>query len=377
MATSAPKGTARRDALLKIEAKAQAKWAAARAFEEDAPSGPHPGGKYMVTFPYPYMNGRLHIGHAFSLTKAEFSAAYARMNGKKTLFPFGFHCTGMPIQAAAVKLAKEFELYGSPVPNFPPSTPEVVEMSAELGAITIGWKAPTSTAGKTLLGCEVHVRVGADGEWTKRAEVPAAEAEAGTGQFSHTVDGLEVGNEYSFKVVSVVDGAPGVASRPLAKSADGKHPLALMPPKADKGDKGGAKKGKSAKSKVVAKTGGLTSQWDILRSMGLSAEEIVPFTQPSYWLEYFPPLGQVCCCFGLCCSAAPSAIAPPFSCAQAGLCCCADLCSCAAQADLNRFGLGVDWRRSFITTDANPYYDSFVRWQFAKLRQVPSCVMAD
>jgi leucyl-tRNA synthetase len=25
---------------------------------------------------------------------------------------------------------------------------------------------------------------------------------------------------------------------------------------------------------------------------------------------------------------------------------------------------GVDWRRSFITTDMNPYYDSFVRWQF-------------
>lgn len=27
-------------------------------------------------------------------------------------------------------------------------------------------------------------------------------------------------------------------------------------------------------------------------------------------------------------------------------------------------GANVDWRRSFITTDVNPYYDSFVRWQF-------------
>eukprot|EP00878_Enallax_costatus_P044083 GHUV01052265.1.p1 GENE.GHUV01052265.1~~GHUV01052265.1.p1 ORF type:complete len:124 (-),score=23.70 GHUV01052265.1:232-603(-) len=27
-------------------------------------------------------------------------------------------------------------------------------------------------------------------------------------------------------------------------------------------------------------------------------------------------------------------------------------------------GCGVDWRRSFITTDMNPFYDSFVRWQF-------------
>ena len=42
-------------------------------------------------------------------------------------------------------------------------------------------------------------------------------------------------------------------------------------------------------------------------------------------------------------------------------------------------GCGVDWRRSFITTDVNPYYDSFIRWQFGVLRrqvQAPSC-MAD
>jgi leucyl-tRNA synthetase len=33
-------------------------------------------------------------------------------------------------------------------------------------------------------------------------------------------------------------------------------------------------------------------------------------------------------------------------------------------------GLGVDWRRSFITTDKNPYYDSFVRWQFETLKDL-------
>jgi leucyl-tRNA synthetase len=31
-------------------------------------------------------------------------------------------------------------------------------------------------------------------------------------------------------------------------------------------------------------------------------------------------------------------------------------------------GAHVDPRRSFITTDVNPYYDRFVRWQFNKLR---------
>jgi len=28
----------------------------------------------------------------------------------------------------------------------------------------------------------------------------------------------------------------------------------------------------------------------------------------------------------------------------------------------------VDWRRSFYTTDKNPYFDSFVRWQFNHLK---------
>ena len=28
--------------------------------------------KYLVTFPYPYMNGYLHLGHAFSMSKCEF-----------------------------------------------------------------------------------------------------------------------------------------------------------------------------------------------------------------------------------------------------------------------------------------------------------------
>ncbi|MES1913180.1 MAG: hypothetical protein MHM6MM_005395, partial [Cercozoa sp. M6MM] len=36
---------------------------------------------------------------------------------------------------------------------------------------------------------------------------------------------------------------------------------------------------------------------------------------------------------------------------------------------LRSFGVKVDWRRSFITTDANPYYDSFVRWQFTQLHE--------
>ena len=40
-----------------------------------------------------------------------------------------------------------------------------------------------------------------------------------------------------------------------------------------------------------------------------------------------------------------------------------------AMRDLTSMGCGIDWRRSFITTDRNPFYDSFVRWQFELLRR--------
>ena len=295
-ATAAPKGTARRDLLLELQNKAQKKWEDRKAFESDAPAeGTWDGGKFLVTFPYPYMNGKLHLGHAFSLTKAEFAASFQRMKGKKALFPFGFHCTGMPIQAAAYKLKKEYELYGKPLPNFPPSPPEVVSMDAAAGAVIIGWKAPTSTGGCALKSFQILVRAGADGAYAVSATIDAADAAPGA-QFSHTVEGLTVGTQYGFIVESVLDGGAGVKSRALEKSADGKHPLALLAPKADakgkdKGGGGGQDKNKKP-AKVVAKTGGLTTQWDILRSMGLTAEDCLPFVDPVYWLQYFPPLGK-------------------------------------------------------------------------------------
>lgn len=66
-------------------------------------------GKYMATFPYPYMNGYLHLGHAYSLSKAEFMTRFQRQKGRNALFPFAFHCTGMPISSAAIRLKREID----------------------------------------------------------------------------------------------------------------------------------------------------------------------------------------------------------------------------------------------------------------------------
>jgi leucyl-tRNA synthetase len=88
-------------------------------------------------------------------------------------------------------------------------------------------------------------------------------------------------------------------------------------------------KSKGGKTKLVQKTGtGIVRQWNILLKM-VPQDEIPEFVDPYYWLKYFPPIGV---------------------------------------EHLKKFGVGVDWRRSFITTAVNPYYDAFIRWQFETLK---------
>ncbi|KAJ1634125.1 hypothetical protein T492DRAFT_521779 [Pavlovales sp. CCMP2436] len=157
---------ARRDVLVGFQVEAQAKWKRCNAFEVNAPLvGEEEGeGKFFVTFPYPYMNGKLHLGHAFSLTKAEFAVGFARMQGKRALFPFGFHCTGMPIKACADKLRNEFAKFGSPLPNFPTGAPAIQHVEGT--SVTLEWRPPTCTGGHELFGYEVLVceNTGAGGE---------------------------------------------------------------------------------------------------------------------------------------------------------------------------------------------------------------------
>lgn len=64
--SSGPKSFARRDHLRSVEIKVQKKWEAMQVYESNIDESRE---KYLITFPYPYMNGRLHLGHAFSMTK--------------------------------------------------------------------------------------------------------------------------------------------------------------------------------------------------------------------------------------------------------------------------------------------------------------------
>ncbi|KAH0792132.1 leucine--tRNA ligase, cytoplasmic [Histomonas meleagridis] len=192
--------------LAPIEKEVHENWEKNHTFEVDAPVEPvDHSKKFFVTFPFPYMNGRIHLGHLYSFSKCEFAVRYNRMKGKYSLLPFGFHCTGMPIKASADKLA------------------------------------------------------------------------------------LEIDNGI------IVTGTTGRGSKASAKAEQG------------------------------------VSQFDILRHMGVPEEEIPEFRDPIKWLKYFPPLGM---------------------------------------EDLKAYGSAVDWRRSFITTEFNPYFDHFVTWQFRILKRL-------
>ena len=191
--------------------------------------------KHFAIFAYPYTNGTLHVGHSFTISKVEFTAGFARMEGKRVLFPLGFHLTGMPIKACADKLREDVRKFGQ---NFERYEDE------DLGSTDQTITAPAPTQAET---------------------------------------------------------------------------------------KEDITKFTSKKGKAAAKTVKMKYQFQIMLALGIPKEEIHKFADARHWLQHFPPL---------------------------------------LKQDLNNFGARIDWRRSMVTTDANPYYDAFVRWQMNRLYEL-------
>ncbi|KAI9665703.1 MAG: cytosolic leucyl tRNA synthetase [Bathelium mastoideum] len=240
--------TDKRDTLIASEKIYQQKWQQERVFETDAPSTKEvPFGaisaeelwsrypRFFGAMAYPYMNGTLHMGHSFTASKVEFQTGVARMQGKRALFPQGYHCTGMPIKACADKLVREIELFGRNFEDCP--TEEIT-----------------------------------NGE--KDEQVPAP--------------------------------TQSTTKEDVTKFT--------------------AKKGKAAAKSVKMKY-----QFQIMLAIGIPVDQIHKFADPQYWLEFFPPL---------------------------------------CKRDMTALGCRIDWRRQMVTTDANPYYDAFVRWQMNRLYEL-------
>lgn len=101
----------------KIEKKWQAKWTKAKIFEADVNTKKK---KFFITIPYPYLNGRPHIGAGFTYSRGDVYAKFKRMQGFNVLLPQGFHATGEPILGTVERLKKgdkaqieTFKLYGA------------------------------------------------------------------------------------------------------------------------------------------------------------------------------------------------------------------------------------------------------------------------
>jgi leucyl-tRNA synthetase len=99
-----------------IESKWQAEWEKKKIFNADVSKKP----KFFITLPYPYVNGAMHIGHAFSAFRCDSYARFKRMQGFNVLYPQGFHATGEPILGAIERLRQKdkaqietFKLFGA------------------------------------------------------------------------------------------------------------------------------------------------------------------------------------------------------------------------------------------------------------------------
>jgi leucyl-tRNA synthetase len=103
-----PQSTSFMSRTKQIEQKWQAKWEEAHVFEAD----PDPKRKKtMVTFPFPYMNGPLHVGHAFTASRVDAYARFKRMQGFNVLWPWAWHWTGQPLLGASQRVARGDEAF--------------------------------------------------------------------------------------------------------------------------------------------------------------------------------------------------------------------------------------------------------------------------
>ncbi len=80
-----------------VENKWQSRWNESRIFEPE----PDEREKFLITIPYPYLNGNLHAGHTRTFTIGDVIARHKRMQGYNVLYPMGFHVTGTPIVGLA------------------------------------------------------------------------------------------------------------------------------------------------------------------------------------------------------------------------------------------------------------------------------------
>ena len=72
---------------------------------------------YSIDTPPPTVSGKIHIGHIFSYSQAEFVARYKRMRGYNVFYPFGFDDNGLPTELLVEK-ERGIKAYSMPREEF-------------------------------------------------------------------------------------------------------------------------------------------------------------------------------------------------------------------------------------------------------------------
>jgi len=112
------------------------KWTEEKTYESHPSKDP----KYFITFPFPYVNGAPHIGHAYSCFRADVFARFKRLQGFNVLFPQGFHATGEPIVGAQKRLINGDETQISTMRKFGATDDEIERMKADPEYIVAFWR---------------------------------------------------------------------------------------------------------------------------------------------------------------------------------------------------------------------------------------------
>ena len=87
-----------------IEPRLAAFWEAEGIYRFEQPDAAKP--VYSIDTPPPTVSGKLHIGHVYSYSQADFMARYFRMRGRNVYYPMGFDDNGLPTERLVEKREK-------------------------------------------------------------------------------------------------------------------------------------------------------------------------------------------------------------------------------------------------------------------------------
>lgn len=121
---------------LELAKKWSERWEREKTYEARPSKTP----KYFITFPFPYVNGAPHVGHAYSCFRADVFARFKRLQGYNVLFPQGFHATGEPIVGAQKRLQNDDENQIRTMKTFGATDAEIEKMKSDPQFIVAFWR---------------------------------------------------------------------------------------------------------------------------------------------------------------------------------------------------------------------------------------------